>query len=153
MSVQKLTTILAIGSGVLLSPWVVGCKSVSQYVAPRIEGRVVDASSHQPIEGVVVKRLNGDEASATMEPPKGGALMMRDNGVRTSADGAFVLESMKDLAVFRKLTWYSVSVSFEQPAYQRFIGVYTLNMATNHTTGEPIIHAGDVLLTPVSTQR
>jgi hypothetical protein len=144
---------MAIGSTVLFSIGALGCKSLSHYVSPRIEGRVVDASSHQPIPGVVVKRLSGDEESATMDSPKGGALMMRDNGVRTSADGTFVLESMKDLAVFRKLTWYSVSVSFEHPAYQNFIGVYTLNMATNQTTGEPIIHAGDVLLTPTGIQK
>src|SRR5690349_15866744 len=76
-----------------------GCKSVSKCVSPRVEGRVIDANSHQPIKDVVVKRLSANEDYNIKDPSKGGEIMERAQGVHTSEAGEFVLESVRDIAV------------------------------------------------------
>src|SRR5262249_420999 len=84
-----------------------GCKSVSPYVSPRVEGRVVDAQNHQPIAGVKVQRLSSSHN--TDQPRKGGELMAHAPVVvLTSEDGAFVLDSIRSLTFLRKTGWYSV---------------------------------------------
>ncbi len=127
-----------------------GCKSTSpsQYVSPRVEGRLLDGQTHQPVPGANVRRVLPDQDSAVDEAPKGDAVLNQPPGVRSGGDGRFVLDSERDLALFRKLGWYSVSLSFEHPAYQPLTETYTLSDATNTATGEPVVKTGDILLTP-----
>src|SRR5215472_17419055 len=70
-----------------------GCKSVSQYVSPRVEGRVLDSTSRQPIEGVEVRRLAVENKHRPNQPMKGGQLMMEAPVIRTALDGTFAVES------------------------------------------------------------
>jgi len=127
-----------------------GCKthSLSPYVSPRVEGRVVEAGSHQPIEGVRVVRLSSDESDNIMEPPKGGEKLKKPAPVRTAGDGTFVLDSQRDVVVFLKREWYSVTLSFRHSAYEGFTVTYTVADATNTATHEPLVKAGDILLIP-----
>jgi hypothetical protein len=130
-----------------------GCKSnsPSQYISPRVEGRVVDGQSHVPIQGVQVRRVTGDDSHAATGPQKGGQLMEgAPVVVTTGKDGTFILDSEHDLAFLRKLGWYSVSIAFEDPAYAPFTATYTMSNAVNTATGEPVVKAGDILLAPRS---
>jgi hypothetical protein len=140
--------------GILMAAFALaGCKSnsPSQYISPRVEGRVVDGHSHAPIQGVHVQRVSGDAAQKVPEGQKGGQLMEGTPVVvRTGKDGSFILDSEHDLAFLRKLRWYSVSISFEHPAYESLIATYTLSNAVNTATGEPVVKAGDILLAPLS---
>jgi hypothetical protein len=135
-------------SAVVIAGPLLGCKSMSQLVSPRVEGRTVDANSHQPIKDVVVQRLSANQDYNIDEPAKGGQILAATPGVRTTASGEFVLDSIHDVGVFRQLSWYSVSISFQHPAYERFMVTYTVVDATNRTAGEPTIKAGDILLVP-----
>jgi hypothetical protein len=128
----------------------VGCKSVSEWVAPRVEGRVLDAQSRAPIKDVLVMRLNANEEYQISDQAKGAQLMEQAFGVRTSATGAFGLGSIRTFAPFQHLSWYSTTLAFEHPAYQRITATFTTAQATNNATGEPIIQAGDILLAPAN---
>lgn len=125
-----------------------GCKtsSPSQYVSPRVEGRVVDAQSGHPLQNVEVIRVPAYAPPRSSEPPKGATLMERPVAVHTAEDGTFALQSERALAVFRKLGWYSITISFRHPAYEKATFRYTLAEATNAISSEPLVKAGDVRL-------
>lgn len=125
-----------------------GCRSASHYISPRIEGRVIDSHSHQPIEDVHVRRVAADEMCRVENPPKGGEMMEKAPGIRTGADGRFVMDSERDLALIGKPAWYSVNLSFQHPGYEGYTVTYTLANATNTVAGEPLVMAGDILLNP-----
>jgi hypothetical protein len=126
-----------------------GCKSASPYISPRVDGRVLDADSHQPVPNVFVSRVNPNPQPKSDEPPKGGQLMERSrDGVRTSTTGTFSLDSVRDFEPFAHTGWYSVTLAFEHPGYQRKTATYTISDATNSATGEPMIQAGEIFLVP-----
>jgi hypothetical protein len=129
-----------------------GCKthSPSQYVSPRVEGRVVDKLTHQPIAEVQVRRVTPDEKAPPMDPVKGAQLIGKAPAFHTGPDGSFVLDSVRDVALFRKLDWISVSLSFEHPGYEHLETRYSFTTATNTAAGEPVVNAGDVTLTPLA---
>ena len=124
--------------------------SPSKYISPRVEGRVIDSQTHQPIKGVQVRRLTADDSYLVDSPPKGGMSMEQSPGVRTGADGIFVLESQSAFTPFRDPGWYSVSIAFKHPGYDEFMATYTVAQSTNTAKGEPLVNAGDVLLMPLS---
>ena len=130
----------------------IGCvsSSPSQYVSPRITGRVLDAQSKQPIAGVNVKRVSPYQAPGADDAKKGAQIMGQASTIRTDSNGTFVLDSERDLTLFRNVGWYSASVSFEHPAYQQLVTTYTLTNATITANGEPLVSAGDILLRPTS---
>jgi hypothetical protein len=137
-------------ASLLLTCALVACKthSPSQYVAPRVMGRVLDQQTHQPIPDVRVRRIRPEGGAHTRDTPKGGQLMEQSPAARTGKDGTFVLQSVRDLVLFRMIGWYSVSLSFEHTRYERFVADYTLANATNTAKGEPVVNTGDILLTP-----
>ena len=122
-----------------------GCKSVSKYVSPQITGRVLDEATHLPLEGAAVQRLSSKKGSRLVEPPKGGQLLMQPAPVRTREDGTFVLESWRDLGVFRR-SWFSVGLSVQHPGFEEFVCYYTIADATNSPDGVPVVRTGDILL-------
>ncbi len=126
-----------------------GCQSSSpsQYISPRITGRVVDAQTQQPIAGVQVRRL-APEALDGVEVIKGGQILDQSPAVRTDDDGSFVLASERNLALFQRLGWYSVSLAFSHPNYTRLTTEFTLVNATNTPAGEPLVQAGEIRLQP-----
>lgn len=131
---------------------VAGCKShsPSHYVSPRIVGRVLDARTQQPLEGAVVKRVVPDYEAGTLETVKGGEALQRARPAVSAADGAFNLDSQKSVALFRDLGWFSVEISVTRRDYEKFVTNYTPRMSVISSNGEPVIHAGDILLTPKS---
>ena len=138
---------------ILISIWALtACKSSSpsQYVSPRVSGRVLDAQSNQPINGVQVRRLASELNADVANPPKAGQAMEQSFAVRTGKDGTFVLDSVRNLALFRKTGWYTVSLSFAHAHYEGFVTNYTLANATHTTKGEPLVTAGDIHLRPLS---
>jgi hypothetical protein len=142
--------------GVLLAAFALtGCKSSSpsQYISPRVEGRVLDAQSHAPISGVEVLRVVAGGSSEAGDAPKGGQLLERTPHVTTGKDGSFILESARAVAFFQTLGWYTINLSFDHPAYQRFPVTFKLSDAVNTAKGEPVVKAGDILLTPLSGRK
>ena len=76
-------------------------------------------------------------------------MMEQAPAVRTAADGTFMLECVRTLAVFRKIGWYDVKISFEHPGFERFTATYTLAQATNTPEGVPVVNTGEVALEPL----
>lgn len=128
-----------------------GCKSasLSQYVSPRVEGRVLNAESRQPIEAVKVHRGLPGQAPAADPATKGAELLERTPAIRSRKDGTFVMASERGLDLFRQGGWYSVTLSFEHAGYASFTTNYTLANATNTPGGEPLVRAGNILLAPL----
>ena len=127
----------------------VGCKSSSpsQYTSPRITGRVLDAQTQQPIEGVQVRRLTPQDPNVD-QAIKGGQRVEQTPAIRTGRDGTFVLVSERNLVLFQRLGWYSVTLALTHPRYERLTTEFTLANATNTPTGEPLVRAGDIRLQP-----
>ena len=138
---------------VVAAIFLTGCQtsSPSQYIAPRVIGRVLDAKTGQPIAGVQVRRLTPDQEPNVDQGIKGGQRVEQTPTVRTSSDGSFVLVSDKSLALFQRIGWYSVSLAFIHPNFERLTIEFTLVNATNTPTGEPLVRAGDVRLQPKSS--
>jgi len=129
---------------------VIGCKSYSpsHYVSPRIIGKVLDENTRQPISGVAVARVVPDYQAGTLNQVKGGETLQRPQPARSGADGTFYLDSEKSVALFREIAWFTVEISFDHRYYERFITNYTPRMATNSPSGEPVIYAGEIFMTP-----
>jgi hypothetical protein len=136
----------------LATATLVGCKSgrFSEYVSPRVTGRVLDADTRQPLADARVRRALPDRPPDMDGRAHGGQLLERTPAVRTDQEGRFVLESVSSVALFKgdPDAWYSVTLSFEHDGYRRFQTNYTLGNATNLPSGEPCVMAGDILLNP-----
>jgi hypothetical protein len=149
-----------LGSWLALPLFVValaGCQSggMSSYVSPRVTGRVIAADTHQPLEGVRVRRGAADQDrskySNSLDPKKGAEMMETPGAVRTEKDGTFVLASESTLSPFNHAGWYSVTINFQLFGYEMFETNYTIANITGHTSeGAPIVNAGDIVLQPVA---
>jgi hypothetical protein len=131
-----------------------GCQSSpvlnSQYISPRVTGRVLDAVSSQPIRNVSIRRLATGQSS-TMDPTaKGDQSLERLRSLRTDADGRFDLDSERALTLFRRAGWYSATLAFTHNGHERFVTNFTLASAVIEPSGEPVVNAGNILLQPVS---
>jgi hypothetical protein len=123
------------------------CRSISQYVSPRVTGRVVDEQTGQPIKGVYVQRSS--EAPRSTDPPKGGEQLMQPAAVSTGADGHFEMKSVRSLSLISRFEWFSVSLSFTHPKYERLTKRFQSGGTTNRSA-EPLIETGDIVLKPSS---
>jgi hypothetical protein len=140
-----LVTSLALAAALCMAA---GCKSgsASQYVSPRVTGRVLEMESGQPLKNVQVRRVLGDANARSPDAPSGGQLLEQKSGtVRTGADGRFEMASSRTLSVLGS-GWYSVTLSFQRTGFQSVIRTYTLANSTNSPSGEPVVQTGDVLL-------
>jgi hypothetical protein len=124
-----------------------GCQSASQYISPRLEGRVLDGQTQQPIAGVKVHRVTPPSPDVD-QPQKGDEALERTPAVRTGKDGTFILDSERDIELLQRTSWYAVTFAFEKPGYISFSTNYTLANATITASGEPRINAGNILLMP-----
>jgi hypothetical protein len=148
MTNKTLKLILAPMSLLLPACALTGCKSTSgaEYLSPRVVGRVLDAQSREPIDGVRVKRLDPGSGPYNTLPRKGGEILMQPPPIYTGKDGRFVIVSERDLAPFAKMNWYSIDVLFEHAGYEGLLTNYTLLNATNLPSGEPLVDTGNILL-------
>lgn len=133
-----------------------GCRSngFSYYTSPQVTGRVLAADTQQALANATVRRVVPQPYLGPDTQPKGGQLLMQPAGVRTDADGRFVLNAVRDLTVlhlFRSRGWSSVTVSFERGGYQSFQTNFTAAGSTESSPeGAPLVNAGSILLEPES---
>jgi hypothetical protein len=133
----------------LLLTALAGCQSggVTHYVSPEVTGRVLAADTHRPLANATVQRGGAGQGFEPFGPPKGGQLLIETAGVRTDADGKFVLQSKSVFALFRSPGWWSVPVTVNHSGYGTFSTNYTGDNVTSHTdAGAPVVNAGDILL-------
>jgi len=134
-----------------------GCQSSpvlnSQYISPRVTGRVVDAATAQPIRNVSIRRLAPGQQLTAHPTAVGDESLERMRALRTGADGAFDLDSERDLTIMRRDGWYAVTVAFMHAGYEQFVTNYTLADAVITPSGEPVVHAGNIRLQPIAKQR
>lgn len=135
----------------LLAIALTGCQSggFSYYSSPRVAGQVIAADTRQPLPGTTVKRVGSYPGDGEDTVPKGSQLLMRPAGVRTDADGRFVLDAVRVATLFHRGGWHSVTVSFERAGYESFQTNYTsANVKASSPEGVPLVNAGDIVLQP-----
>jgi hypothetical protein len=121
----------------------------SYYISPRVTGRVLAADTQQPLERATVRRVLPQPYAGADTPPKASQLQMIPGGVRTDADGRFVLEAERVIAVLRHGGWHSVTVSFEHAGYTGFQTNYTAaKFKERSPEGVPLVNTGDIILSP-----
>jgi hypothetical protein len=128
-----------------------GCQSgtFSSYSSPRVTGQVLAADTRQPLPETTVKRMVVYPGTGTATAPKAAELQTRTGGVRTDADGRFVLEAERVLSLFGRGGWHSVTVSFAHAGYVDLqTNFTTANFKERSSTGVPLVEAGDILLKP-----
>ena len=150
MPVPPWTALPALFGVFLLGCVLTGCQTGSSaaYIAPRVTGRVVDAQTSQPVADVKIRRVTPEQEMDPTAPMHGGQVIEQTPAVYSKADGTFVLDSVRDLTPFRRAGWYGVKISFENRNYVRRVIEYTLGDSTNAPSGEPLVLAGEVQLTP-----
>jgi len=130
-----------------------GCQSgkLSHYISPQVTGRVLAADTGQPLAGVRVRRVVPMAIAGEDTPAKGGQLLMQSSARQTDADGRFVIDGERDIALFRHPAWWSVTLSFTADGYRFYQTNYTsANLSGHSPEGEPLVNAGDILLNPKS---
>jgi hypothetical protein len=115
-----------------------------------VDGRVLDAQTRQPIGDVMVRRINPSDEAAPGEISKGATALKQAPSVRTGNAGAFTLACERNLELFGRSSWYSVTISFKHAGYVSFTTNYTPANTTSTASGEPLVKAGDILLVPLS---
>ena len=134
-----------------------GCQSSpvlsSQYVSPCVTGRVLDATTGQPLRNVSIRRVKPSQQVVSSTPRVGDESLERTRAVRTGPDGAFSLDSERDLTILRRDGWYSVSLAFTRQGYERLVTNYSLVNAVIAPSGEPVVNAGNILLQRTAKQR
>jgi hypothetical protein len=124
----------------------------SQYISPRVTGRVLDAATSQPVRNVSIRRLTPGYNEVTGAPGAGDRTLERAAAIRTDREGRFDLASERDLTLFRRADWYSVTLAFTHKGYERLVTNYTLTRAVVASNGEPVVNAGTLLLQPLSNR-
>jgi hypothetical protein len=122
----------------------------SQYISPRVKGRVLDAATSDPIRNVSIRRLPPGQNLAVNHTGPGDQTLERTPALRTDTDGRFDLDSERDLTLIRRADWYSVTLAFTRKGYERLVTNYTLTDAVIAPNGEPTVDAGKILLRPLS---
>ena len=79
---------------------VTGCGSLTgpnqEYIAPVVKGRVVDATTLQPLAGVRVTRTSGTKNVEDPFPKKAGTTLIQPVPAVTDAEGQFTLPAEKE---------------------------------------------------------
>ena len=136
-----------------LAVLVAGCQSSpvlnSQYISPRVTGQVLDAVTSQPIRNVSIRRLAPGQSVAVNSPTVGERSLEQMRVLRTDREGRFNLDSERDLTIFRRAGWYSVTVAFAHKGYEQLVTNFTLVNAVLTPSGEPVVNAGNILLQPL----
>ncbi len=144
---NKLQPFICCALGLLAAGVVAGCKNTgSEYVAPAVEGRVLDAETRLPVYRAKVRRAS-PSAPTYDDFMRKGAQRMEDHWpAYTDKEGRFSIDSEKALVLFAQMNWFSINVICEHSGYDRFITNYTLFTATNSASGAPLVKTGDILL-------
>jgi hypothetical protein len=135
------------GCVLAVASMLVGCHSPSQYISPRVTGRVLDEQTQQPIAGVRVAWHTSNRATSA-DPVKGAQQLERQRGEHTDAEGRFNLPSARDLEFIWKVNWYGGTISFKHVRYQELLKTYSVGNVAYSQSGEPCVDAGDILLSP-----
>jgi len=134
---------------------VAGCKTGSwgPYVAPCVQGRVLDAETGRPLAGAKVSRTRPRERGG--QSLKGGELLMRKPDIQTDASGCFSMGSERVLTIFRFGGWDSVRLFVQRTGYVALQTNYSgaSLQVTNTASDEPLVETGDILLQPALKKR
>lgn len=129
----------------------VGCESfVAQgYVSPRVEGRVLDAVTREPLRNVSVRRLTNTDnlGNYSYMPPRGGEMMLASGAARTDRSGKFKLAA--EQVALGVVSIISMEFEFRCSGYQTLITNFPSSLLTNSAAkGPPTIFAGEIALEP-----
>lgn len=117
----------------------------------RVEGRVVDERTREPLGEVNIWRVRAPEIGDGYAVDKGGKQMQNRPTIATSGpDGQFTLAGERTASLFwQTFPDFSVTLRFQRTGYATIERRYTnVVLGTTQNKSEPVIQTGDVPLTP-----
>lgn len=135
---------------------VVGCDSLrgphQEIVAPSVEGRVLDAETHQPVGGARVHRVVGGTVEVKPAERHGGEILQDSPPAVTASDGGFRLGAVRGgYLLFERTPPLLVTLRVEHSRYRTFLtNVDLVKVPPAQTSNGPVVLVGDLLLTPGS---
>jgi hypothetical protein len=133
-----------------------GCSSLTgpnqEYTSPAIIGRVLDATTSQPLAGVRVSRHAGNPRPKDPFPEKGGEQSMQPSPAITDAQGHFVFPAEKAAhLIFTPSKPMLITLIAERQHYQNLrTNLDLVLVKPTKTSRGPEINAGDLRLWPRS---
>jgi hypothetical protein len=137
--------------GLLATAIFTGCGSfhVQEYVAPEVDGRVLDACTGQPIQHVVIRRGSSDSNTAFPGSEKGGEQMLARVQTMSNRDGFFHLDAEKDVLTFGG-GGYGASLTFLRSDYETLRTNFPPKLVVRFSPKDPPkLDAGEIFLHPL----
>ena len=140
-----LVVLLALGCDTLKGP-------NQGYVAPAVEGRVVDARTGDPLEGVRVKRYLEEPEQQDPLATKGATKLMQVPTASTDRDGHFFIVPEKGgYLLFEHPGVYELFLTLQRKDYQLLqTNIDLVKLKPVKTNKVLTVHVGDLPLSPKS---
>ena len=139
--------------GVIVSGFLLGCAELApphqSWTEARVDGRVVDAVTGQPLHGASISRVQKDPSP---DPGAGqhGAIQMQERPTVavTDKEGRFVLDPVKTAYLFlESYPTFEVVLRIQHPGHETLQRRMT-NVLWSDRKSAPRIQAGDIALKP-----
>ena len=127
------------------------CVGIANQVTPQIQGRVLSATTCEPIAGVNVRPALPGQTPLEDDLEKGAQRLVRGRPVVTDSEGRFVFPSRDYVRLLKRENWWSLKLSFQRSGYAAIQTNFTATIAAAHTAEKaPIVNAGDIYLQPLT---
>ncbi len=130
-----------------------GCENFAPphqaWTEARVEGRVVDAETGQPVHDATVSRVRGQEIGDAYAVEKGAKAMQKRPAVTTTAmDGSFILEAERTAYLFMEsYPSFAVTLKVQHRGYDTLQQLFT-NVVFGPRGQAPVVPVGDLKIFP-----
>ena len=145
-------------SMLLLAVLVVGCDTLrgpnQGYIAPAVEGCVIDASTGEPVKGVLVKRYLERPGQKDPLDTRGATKLLQVPTDSTDSDGSFhIVPERGGYLLFEHPGVYELFLTLQRRHYEVLVtNVDLVKIKPFKTNNVLTVHVGDLPIRPKSNE-